>query len=118
MVKWGYLDCEIADHEICVHLFGGVSSPSSSNYPLRKAAVDNSNCYGSDAAATIMTNSQVDDLLKSTEDEKYAKYLIRRIQKTCSADGPNKTKFISNNKLVLMSLPEDHRRDGVKDADM
>ena len=44
---------------MCVHLFGGVSSPNSSNYALRKAAVDS---YGSDTAATIMTNFQVDDL--------------------------------------------------------
>ena len=27
-------------------------------------------------------------------------------------------KFISNNKLVLMSIPKNHRREGVKDADL
>ena len=34
----------------------------------------------------------------------------------CSAGGFNLTKFISNNNLVLMSIPENHRREGVKDA--
>ena len=35
----GDLNSEITDHEMCVHPFGAVSSPSSSNYALRKAAV-------------------------------------------------------------------------------
>ena len=38
----GNLDSEIKDHEMCVHLFGSVSSPSSSNYVLRKATINNS----------------------------------------------------------------------------
>ena len=52
----GNLDSEITDHEMCVHLFGAVSSLSSSNYALRKAAVENSSCYRNDAAAAIMNN--------------------------------------------------------------
>ena len=103
---------------MCVHLVGAISSPSSSNYVLRKAAVDNSSCYGNDAAAAIMKNFYVNDLLKSVEDEEYAKDLIRRIKKMCSAGGFNLTKFINNNKLVLMSIPENHRREGVKDVDL
>ena len=103
---------------MCVHLFGAVSSPTISNYAMKKAAVDNSSCYGNDAAPAIMKNFYVDDLLKSVEEEKYAKDLIRRIQKIGSVSGFNLTKFISNNKLVLMSIPENHRREGVKDADL
>ena len=72
----GNLDSEIIDHQMCVHLFGGVSSPSSSNYALRKVAVDNSSCYGNDAAAAIIKNFYVDNLLKSVEDEEYTKDLI------------------------------------------
>ena len=36
----------------------------------------------------------------------------------CSAGGFNWTKFISNNKLVLMSILENHRRESVEDADL
>ena len=50
------LDSGITDHEMCVHLFGAVSSPSSSNYALRKAAVDNSSCYRNDVVVAIMNN--------------------------------------------------------------
>ena len=55
----GNLDFEIADHEMCIYFFGAISSPSSSNYALRKAAVNNSNysnCCRNDAAAAIMKN--------------------------------------------------------------
>ena len=114
----GNLDSEITNHEMSVHLFGAVSSPSSSNYALRKAALNNSSWYGNDAVAEIMKNFYVDDLLKSVENEEYAKDLIKRIQKMCSAGGFNLKKFISNYKLVLMSIPENHRRKGVKDADL
>ena len=87
----------MTDHEICVYLFVAVSSPSSSNYALRKAAVDNSSCYRNDTAVAIMKNFYVDHLLKSVEDEEYTEDLIR-IRKMCSAGGFNLTKFISNNK--------------------
>ena len=56
----GNMDFEIADHEMCIYFFGAISSPSSGNYALRKAAVNNSNysnCCGNDAAAAIMKNS-------------------------------------------------------------
>ena len=69
------MDSEKAHNEMWVHLFGAVSSPSRSNYALRKAAVDNSSCYRNDTAAAIMKNFYVDDLLKSVEDE-YTKDLI------------------------------------------
>ena len=110
------MDSEITEHKICVHLFGAVSSSGSSNHALRKEAVDNSSCHGYDATVAIMKSFYVDNLLKSVEDEEYAKDLIR-IRKMCSAGRFKLTKFISNNKLVLVSIPENHRREGIKDAD-
>ena len=115
----GNLDSEIADHEMCFHLFWADSFHRSGKYALRKAAVDNSSRNGNDAAAAIMKKFYVDDLLKSVEDEGYMKDLMKRIRKMCSAGGFNLTNFIiSNNKLALMSIPENHRREGVKDADL
>ena len=91
-----------------------ISSPYSSDYALGKTAVENSNWYRNDAAEAIMKNFYLDDLPKSVKDEKYAKHLIRRIQKMCSNSRFNLTKFISNNKLLLMSIPENHWREGIK----
>ena len=59
----------------------------------------------------------MDDLLKLVEDEEYAKDIIRKVQNMCSAGRFNLTKFISNNKSVLISIPENHRREGI-DADL
>ena len=36
----------------------------------------------------------------------------------CAAGGFNLTKLISNRKNVLMSIPDTHRREGVKDTDL
>ena len=36
----------------------------------------------------------------------------------CNADRSNLTKFFSNKKLVLMSIPEKNKREGVKDAEL
>ena len=41
------------DQEICTHICGGVSSPSCSNYALRKAKSDNQKEYDNDAAETL-----------------------------------------------------------------
>ena len=76
---------------MCVHLFGEISSPSSSS------PVDNSKCYGNGTAAAIMKNFCLDELIKSLGDEEYAKNLIRRIQKMCSAGGFSLTKILTKN---------------------
>ena len=65
-----------------------------------------------------MMNFYVDNLFKSIEDEEYAKDLIRRIQTMCRAGGFNLTKFINNIKLISKSILENHRREGVKDANL
>ena len=36
----------IKDHEMCVHLFGGISSPRCSNYALKRTSVDNEKKLG------------------------------------------------------------------------
>ena len=51
--KEGDINSEIADHEMCVHLFGAVSSLSSSNDALKRNAVDNSSSLGVDASETV-----------------------------------------------------------------
>ena len=52
---------EIADHEMCAHLYGAVSSPSSSNYALKRTVVDNSSSYGVESSETVIKNFYVDE---------------------------------------------------------
>ena len=69
-----------------VHVFGGASSPSCSNYALRKTAADNENKYRSEVAETLRNNFYVDDMLKSVSNEETAIKLIEGVRKIC-ADG-------------------------------
>ena len=99
---------------MCVHVFGGVSSQSCSNYTLRKTASDNQEEYGNAAAETLRKNFHVDDLLKSVNTSEFASKLIDDVRQMCKAGGFHLTKFICNDKEVLAMIPEEDRRQGVK----
>ena len=64
---------------MCVHIFGGTSSPSCSNFALKKAATDNSDKFGQEAAKTLLQNFYVDDLLKSTKGAEEVVSLIKNV---------------------------------------
>ena len=104
-LRWENSDLggDLLDHEMCAHVFGGTSSPGCCNYALRK---------------TGFYNFYVDDLLKSLETEESAVRLIRDVKAMCQAGGFNLTKFISNKKKVIQSVPGYDRRNGVKNADL
>ena len=44
--------------------------------------------------------------------------LMKNVLYMCKSDGFHLTKLISNNSELLMSIPEDQRRNGVKNADL
>ena len=54
-VCWPEVDIskEEEDYHMCVHIFGGVSSPSCSNFALRGKADDNEPQFGKTAADTL-----------------------------------------------------------------
>ena len=108
--KDGDMSKEIIDHEMCVHVFGSVSSGACSNYALKRTAIENKNKYGKDAAETLKNNFYVDDMLKSVENEDKAITLMK--------GGFNMTKFASSSKRVLQSIPEKDRKIGVKNSDL
>ena len=57
----------------------------------------------------------MDDLLKSVKDLDTAKTIVKNVINMCRSGGFDLTKFISNSKELLISIPEDKRRPGVKD---
>ena len=64
-----------------VHVFGGASSSSCSNYALRKTAADNENKHRSEVAETLRNNFYVDGMLKSVSNEETAIKLIEGCKK-------------------------------------
>ncbi|KAI0241411.1 hypothetical protein LSAT2_027953, partial [Lamellibrachia satsuma] len=100
-----------------VHLFGAVSSPSCANFALRKTATDNESEYDMKVTSAILKNFYVDDCLKSVRTEDEAIELIRDLSGACAKGGFRLTKWISNKRTVLNSVPEDERAKEVKDLD-
>ena len=101
-----------------VHVFGGVSSPSCGNYALRKTTPDNQGEYGNDAAETLRNNFYIDDLLKSVNTHEFVSKLVDDVRQMCKAGGLHLTKFICNEKEKLALIPEEDRRQDVKNQDL
>ena len=101
------LDCEPSDHQMCVHVFGGTSSPSCSNFALKQTSTDNVEEFGSAAVQTIQRNFYVDEMLKSVENKEVAIKLVNNVIGMCQKGEFKLTKFIINNKEVLTTIPEE-----------
>ena len=101
----GDLSKELEENEMCVHLFGAVSSPSVAGYALRKTATDNSEKYGEAAARAVCRNFYVDDLCKSEDSVPESVDMIANISAMCAAGGFNLTKLVSSHREVLNSIP-------------
>ena len=103
----------------CVSTYlGGKSSPSCSNYALRRTSVDYEIEFGEDAAKALPRNFYVDDLLKSVSDVATAIRLLNDVIEMFAAGGFRLTKIISNRIEVLQSIAETERRNGVKNVDL
>ena len=114
----GNLDRDLAEYQMNVHLFGAVSSPSSSNFALRQAADDAEEFVGSETAEVLRKNFYVDDCLRSEESEEEAIQKIRGVRSACAHGGFNLSKIVINRRRVLESVPEDLRAQGLRALDL
>ena len=96
------------DYQMCVHLFGAISSPSCANFALKQTVIDNKSVSTS-AGKTILRNFYVDDLLKSNDDAPAAVETISKVQSLCASGGFNLTKFVCKHPQVLASIPASKR---------
>ena len=105
------------EYQMMVHLFGAISSPSCANYALTKTADDNREKFDPHVIKTVERNFYVDDCLKSVEDEKAGISLATNLYELLRRGGFRLTKWTSNSRNVLESLPESERAAKVKDLD-
>ena len=110
----GNLEADLAEYRMVVHLFGAVSSPSVANFALKQTAMDNEEEHGTLVADTLRKNFYVDDCLRSVSSEGAAVELIEGLRQSCQKGGFRLTKFTSNRRAVLESLPEAERSKEVK----
>ena len=114
---WQYNN-PIIDCQMNLHVFGATSSPGCSNYALKKTSTDYKDVYGFQAPETLQWNFYVDDLLKSVKSKEQAIILIEKIKLMCKSGGFNVTKFLSNSKAVLETIPVYDRRKGVDEQQL
>ena len=81
-------------------------------------ARDNEVKYDREVAETLRSNFYVDDLLKSVRDEEIAITLMKDVKALCAEGEFHLTKFVSNSKYVLLSIPEGGRRKGLHDQEL
>ncbi|XP_050978835.1 uncharacterized protein LOC127173179 [Labeo rohita] len=103
---------------MCVHLFGAVSSPSCSNYALRRTAEDNALQYSPDVLSTVKTNFYVDDCLKSTVTEEDAVKLIHGLTSLCKKGGFHLQKWVTNSPKVFALIPSNIRAVSLENMDL
>lgn len=105
-------------YRMTVHLFGAVSSPSCANFALKRTADDNEGKCSTEVLNTIRHNFYVDDFLKSVPNESQAICLVKELKSVCATGGFKLTKWTSNSRAVLASVPAEERAKEVKDLDL
>ena len=103
------------DYQMLVHLFGATSSPSCANFGLKQTADDNQEMFSEEAVRTLRRNFYVDDCLKSIKGETKAISLVSELRALLSKGGFRLTKWISNSRRVIESVPTSERAVSVKD---
>ncbi|XP_071092701.1 uncharacterized protein [Haliotis cracherodii] len=103
---------------MAVHIFGAVSSPSISNFALKHTASKAEEKYGILIAETIRKNFYVDDCLKAAKDEDTAVSLVQDLVSACADGGFRLTKFTSNSRNLLKSIPTDDHSKELQSRDL
>ena len=101
----GNLESNLEEYQMVVHLFGAASSPSCSNFALRKTAEDNSQHFPEAVVSTVKNNFYVDDCLKA-------------LRSLLSKGRFKLTKWISTSPRVLETIPVAERAKEVKTLDL
>ena len=114
----GDLTQEPQEYCMTVHLFGAGSSPGCSNFALKRTAEDGEREFGAKAAETLRKNFYVDDALSSVPTEKDAVELVQAVKEMCAKGGFKLTKFVSNSRKVMMSVPAEDRAKEIKGLDL
>ena len=114
----GNLNQEPVDHRMEVHLFGATSSPSCSNFALRRTAEDNKGEFTEEVVKTVERKFYVDDWLKSVKSAENAIEVVDQLRSILSKGGFRLTKWLCNRSEVLDSIPQTERAPSLLDLDL
>ena len=100
------------------HVFGGISSPSCSNYELKKTAVDNVKKYKNEASTIVKRNFYAGNMLKNFADVKTAGDMVNKVKTLCLKGGFKVRRFTGNDVDLLKVISNNLRKDGMKNKDL
>ena len=109
---------EPVDHQMLVHLFGATSSPSCASFSLKRTALDNQGEFDSETTKTVSRNFYVDDCLKSVSTTEKAVRLSSQLRELLSRGGFRLTKWISNDRKLIATVPMTERAPSVVNLDL
>ncbi|XP_064646159.1 uncharacterized protein LOC135499344 [Lineus longissimus] len=114
----GDMSLEPVPYRMCVHLFGGIWSPSAANFALKQTASDHIEAFDDMTIQSVVKRLYVDDLCKSVIDTEVAIRLADQLCRLLQLGGFRLTKWVSNDREVIASLPLEERAPKVKDLDL
>ena len=115
---WIKIGGEVEVYRMCVHLFGGVWSPSCASFALRRVAEDPRTEFPDETIQTVLKNFYGDDCLKSVGTTDRAINIVDGLCKLLALAGFRLTKWISNDRKVLEAIPVQERAKADKDLDL
>lgn len=83
----GNLNQDLTDFRMMVHIFGATSSPSCSDFALRKCAEDNKGHFSQEVVDMVLHCFYVDDCLVSVTSEEKAISLYHDLISICAKGG-------------------------------
>ena len=92
-------------YQMLVHIFREKDSPSCGNYPVTRTASDHGGKFDAAVAECVNRSFYMDDFLTSVETEKQAVSMMKQLIELMQIGVFNLTKFQSNQKVVIDSLP-------------
>ncbi|XP_019633202.1 PREDICTED: uncharacterized protein LOC109476638, partial [Branchiostoma belcheri] len=114
----GNLDKPLQEYRMAVHVFGATSSPSCASFALKKLAEDGEGRYTEEVLESIRNNFYVDDLLKSTSTVTEGGHLAKDMREACKEGGFRLTKWVSNSREVLKTVPVAEMSEEVRDLNL
>ena len=85
---------------------------------MRRNAEDHQHEFSPEVVSTVLKNFYVDDCLKSLPSRHEAIKHVCDLRNLMNGGGFNLTKWVSNNRLVLESIPVEDRAKGTKELDL
>ncbi|PIK43503.1 hypothetical protein BSL78_19643 [Apostichopus japonicus] len=109
---------ELKIYRMTRHLFGAISSSAIANRALQRTGEDHGHKYSPDVRKAIRDSFYVDDCLATASDSSKAMALAKGLTDLCVQGGFRLTKWMSNRKEVLASIPSDDRAPELKSLDL